>query len=151
VADPELARRYALEAAQQGASQASIAAALRRLLAAAATSADPAGRFGHTLNVPPLKVGKRGYVEEEEDDDYLQDEDILASRVWRERRIVNKADRATYKTRERSDIRGIGNYVDGAVPEELRTRLESQLDAIANSTEKDFHPGSKEMVRACVR
>jgi hypothetical protein len=149
VADPELARRYAREAARQGASQASIAAALRRLLAAAAAAADPTGRVGYTLTRPPLKLDKDGYEDEDEDDDYLQDEDIQASGVWRERKVVNEADGATYKTRERSDIQGIG-YVDGAVPEELRTRLEAQLDAIANSTEKDFHPGSNEMVRACV-
>jgi hypothetical protein len=38
-------------------------------------------------------------------------------------------------------------YVDGAVPAELKTRLERALDAIAAEPDKDFHPGSEGKVR----
>jgi hypothetical protein len=35
----------------------------------------------------------------------------------------------------------------GLIPEELQKSIETQLDAIANLPEKDFHPGSNNMVQ----
>jgi hypothetical protein len=143
VADPEVARCYALEARQQGASEASVAVAFQRLLAAAVTPAN-------TLSTPAVRLDENDECDDSaEDDDYRQDEEALESGVWTERTIVG-GDGVKQRVRQRSDIQAI-SYVDGAVPDELRTKLEAALDAIANSTDKDFHPGSNEMVRLCLR
>jgi hypothetical protein len=121
VADPVLARRYALEATGQGASPGSVAAALLQLLREAVGEE----RFSNTLSIPHDDQSRDFVIDED------QEEDWKAGEV------------ETWCTRK--DIDAV-RYVDGAVPEELRERLEAALDAIANGPDKDFHPGSDGMV-----
>ena len=99
--------------------------------------------FNNTLTTPPVRV-ENGWPLDDEDEDYQQPEEDQYS--WRERKLSRPGEGYEYRMRERNDVRGV-RYVDGAVPAELKTRLERALDAIAAEPDKDFHPGSEGKVR----
>jgi hypothetical protein len=148
VADPALARRYALEAAGQGASPLSVAAALRRLLDEAVRGG--AGGLGRRLAMPPARVKKtvsygfntRVYwhhdrAEADSDYDVAEDDEAL----WTTAEERDAGGDVVGQLQFRDDVEGV-RYLDGVVPEELRAQLEAQLDVIADAPIKDFHPGS---------